>query len=83
MTDYPLSRTGTLHSYSTLRFGPPQFNPPYTIGCVDLPEDVRIFSRLQADIDYSVGQDMQVQIGPVIETPERVELGYIFSPGED
>lgn len=82
MDSRPLSRTGRLHSFSTLRFGPPQFNPPYMVGCVDLPEDVRIFTRLDDGADYEIDQSVEVEIKPVTEDEETIELGYVFAPVE-
>lgn len=81
MTPQPLSEAGQLHSYTTVRFGPPQFDPPYTIGCVDLPEEVRIFTRLEpTDAEYEIGQTVALRIAPVSETDEAIELGYAFGP---
>lgn len=81
MAPQPLSETGQLHSYTTVRFGPPQFDPPYTIGCVDLPEEVRIFTQLEpTDTDYEIGQSVELRIAQVSETDEAIELGYAFGP---
>jgi benzoylsuccinyl-CoA thiolase BbsA subunit len=43
----PLSTKGKLYSYATLIIGQPGMDVPYTVGYVDLPENIRIFSQLE------------------------------------
>lgn len=60
----PLTRKGTLHSFTVAYSGPSGFSPPYALGYVDLPEGVRIFSMLQDCGPFGeqlrIGQTMEV-----------------------
>src|SRR5688572_6752149 len=53
MATVPLSRTGILYSYTVVRVAPPAFKVPYTVGFIDLPEDVRVFAQIDADDDLA------------------------------
>jgi uncharacterized OB-fold protein len=73
MRSIPISRRGTLYSFSVLRQAPPEFDPPYLIGYVDMPEGVRIFTQL-ADVDPdAVTCDMPVELKLV--TPKQDRYG--------
>src|SRR5690606_2861577 len=41
-----LPRTGTLYSFTVLRVGPERWLRPAALGYVDLPNNVRVFSRI-------------------------------------
>lgn len=42
-----LSSEGTLYSFSVIHVGAPGAKVPYTLGYVDLPEDVRVLARIE------------------------------------
>jgi uncharacterized OB-fold protein len=73
----PLSRQGTLHSYTIAYAGPAGFQPPYPLGYVDLPEGVRIFSMLE-DCGR-LGE--QLRIGQTMEIV-RHDRDYRFRPSK-
>ena len=85
----PLSRNGTLYSYTVARNRPPGEykgldNPfqPFPIGLVELPEGVRILSVLQCDIDHlEIDMKLELSIQKLYEDDEgRIVLTYIFKP---
>ena len=58
----PISRRGTLYSYTQLAQGAPEFESPYFIGYVDMPEGVRVFTQL-TDVDpATIACDMPVEL---------------------
>jgi len=61
-----LSRIGRLYSYSTIHSAPRGFHVPYTVGFVDLDDDVRVFGQIE-------GGDTDL----VLETPMEPVLGVI------
>jgi benzoylsuccinyl-CoA thiolase BbsA subunit len=73
MRAIPISRRGKLYSYSVLRQGPPEFEPPYLIGYVDMPEGVRIFTHLADVKPEDVTCDMAVEV--VAVPPKRDHFG--------
>jgi uncharacterized OB-fold protein len=78
----PLSRVGTLYSFSTVHVAPKGFPTPYVIGYVDLPEDVRLFGQIEgATTGLEVGAAVEVVLG-VVRVSEAGEpiIGYKFRP---
>jgi uncharacterized OB-fold protein len=78
-----LDPVGTLFSYTTVYMKTAHFEPPYSIGYVDLPEGVRVFAPLRTDstADLAVGQKMQIEIGPLwSEADGTPVIGYRFHP---
>ncbi len=65
METVSLSRTGSLYSYTIVRIAPRQFSVPYTLGFVDLPEDVRILAQIESGASLSLGDSLELFIGPV------------------
>jgi uncharacterized OB-fold protein len=47
----PMPRTGKLYSFTTLHVGPQRWLRPAVLGYVDLPNGVRVFSRIAGDTD--------------------------------
>lgn len=62
----PLSRQGTLYSYADVYVPQPGMDPPYIVGYVDLPEDLRIFATLQGELkSFKCGQPVELTVGPI------------------
>ena len=92
MKEVPLSRRGTLYSFTTIRVRPPYFvgEVPYLVGVVELPEGERIRTLL-SHCDQSclkIGMEMELSIEVVgksnkpigkIEVGTEV-LGWTFRP---
>jgi len=83
MRAVPISRRGTLYSYSYLPQGAPEFDSPYFIAYVDMPEGVRVFTRL-ANVDpKSLACGMAVELMPAkpkIDRYGRVVGQFEFVP---
>ena len=79
----PLSRTGTLYSYSVLHYGPAAFDPPYAIAYVDLPEGVRVFGHLDGwkEGPRALGETLRIYGGVIGRAPNGSPLiGIRFAP---
>jgi uncharacterized OB-fold protein len=79
MTTVPLSRRGTLYTFTTVHAAPSAFSIPYTIGFIDLPEDVRILAQIEPTNGLSIGDELEVFVGPISHGPDgSVVQGYKF-----
>lgn len=78
------STEGTLYTFSVVRQSTPDFEVPYILGYVDLPEGVRIMGQIggcEPD-DLALGMTMTLSLEPFGEDVEGNELiGYRFRPG--
>jgi uncharacterized OB-fold protein len=80
-----LSGTGTLWAWTAVTTAPPgyQGEVPYGFGVVELPEGLRVITRLtEADpARLSAGQEMEMVVVPVRADDEgRPVVSYAFSP---
>lgn len=61
--------TGSVYAFTTIRrsFLPGESTAPYTVGLVELDgvEGVRLVSNLAADVDWSIGDRVQVRFDEV------------------
>ncbi len=79
----PLSRRGTLYTYTVIRQAPPRYPVPYAVGYVDLPEGVRVFAQLEGWERRELKADEAME---VFFTTIRVDegggglVGYRFRP---
>lgn len=82
----PLSRRGTLYTYTTVYQKPPDYGGevPYVIGRVLLPEGVFILSQIKGVAeDLHVGMDMKLVVEPIFTGPDGNEqLAYKFQPAD-
>jgi len=79
------STTATLYTFSVVRQSTPQFEVPYALGYVDLPEGVRVLSQLtgREPEDYELGMEMELVVEPFGTDDEGNEMaGYRFRPKE-
>ena len=80
-----LSSKGKLYSYTIARISTPLFSPPYVIAIVELPEGLKILSRIDIDEpDFEkleIDMDLELTVGEVGLNPkgQRV-LSYMFKP---
>jgi uncharacterized OB-fold protein len=82
LAEQPLSRIGTLHTYTRTYVGPPRLGSPYTVGFVDLPEKIRVFAPIvEGDTELQVGQTMEL-VMDVLWREEGGEevVSYKFRP---
>jgi len=77
-----LSRKGKLYSYTTGHMPSMYFQPPYTIGYVDMPEGVKIFAPLKMveGKPFKIGMDMEVVIEKLWQEGDNEIIGYKFKP---
>lgn len=79
-----LSRTGTLWAWTAVTAAPPGYEGPvpYGFGVVELPEGVRVVTRLtEADpAKLNQGQKMRLVLDPLVVEEERRVLTYAFAP---
>jgi uncharacterized OB-fold protein len=83
MRSIPISRRGKLYSYTVLQQGPAEFEPPYFIAYIDMPEGVRVFTHL-ADVKPGVLTcDMPVELRlaePKLDRYGRAVVQFKFTP---
>lgn len=82
---FPISRKGKLHTFARSHMGPSGLPTPYTIGFIDLPEGIKLFSLLTQcdpwDKVLAVGMEMEMVIETIREDEEGNEIvGYKFRP---
>lgn len=75
-----LSRTGKLYSFTTIRVGPKTIKPPYVIGYIDLPENLRIFAQIAiAPEKVKIGMDLEVTDGVIrLDNNDKPVVSYKF-----
>ena len=81
----PLSRKGKLHTFTRSHMGPAGIRTPFTIGFIELPEGIKLFSLLTQcdpwDEVLAVGMEMEMVIEAIREDEEGTEIvGYKFRP---
>jgi uncharacterized OB-fold protein len=80
------STAATLYTFSVVRQSTPQFEVPYALGYVDLPEGVRVLAQLTGrdPEDYQIGMEMELVVEPFGTDEEGKEMaGYRFRPKEE
>lgn len=82
LEDVHLSREGTLYSYTTARMPSSHFTPPFSVGFVDMPEGVRVFSPLKEveNRAFKVGMRVKLVIEKLWEEGDKEVVGYKFVP---
>lgn len=84
MEEMELSRIGKLYSFATAYMPSVHFQPPYTVGMVEMPEGMRVFGPLKIQEGererLRVGMEMEVIIEKLWEEGETEVIGYKFKP---
>jgi uncharacterized protein len=83
MEETPLSKKGTLYTYTIVRQAPPGFKPPYATALIDLPEGVRLFAQLTTADPKEIEMDGPVELtfGPIAVRKDGAEvISYKFKP---
>lgn len=80
----PLSKIGTLFSFSITRVPVGPFKPPIIAGYVDLPEGTRVFGQIHATAEeVHAGMRVKVETGVIWTEEDGTEvLGYYYVPCE-
>ena len=79
-----LGSHGTLYSYSTVHMNSEHFQAPYTVGWIELPEGIRIFSQIRGWQVQSLktGMDMRLSIERLWQTEDNDVMGHVFRPAD-
>jgi uncharacterized OB-fold protein len=86
MEEIKLSRKGKVYSYSTVMLPPPKWykgKVPFDIGYVELPEGVRIWTRLLGAEagTFKISQEVELDIDVMqVDDGGNEILGYCFIP---
>ena len=83
LTALPLSKQGTLYSWSIVHVAPKGWHLPFIAAYVDLPEEVRIFTHLVevAPEDLVFDMPVEVRIAELgIDEKNHAVKSYAFSP---
>jgi len=80
-----LSRNGKLYSFSIVHMPSEHFQPPYTVGWIELPEGIRIFSQIRGREEHPLktGMNMELAIEKLWDEGEKEVIGYTFRPSLD
>ncbi len=83
--DHVLSRSGTLHTFTTTHLGPPVLPAPYTIGFLDLPEGIKLMGLIriaQPAAEYlEIGMRMDIVLDRLRTEPDGDDIYcYMFAP---
>lgn len=71
----PLSRRGVLYSFSDIFVGQAGMKTPYVFGYVDLPEDLRIFARLDGEVgSFRCDDAVELAVGPIRNNRDGLPL---------
>ncbi|MGQ9677265.1 MAG: Zn-ribbon domain-containing OB-fold protein [Chloroflexota bacterium] len=89
MEDITLSDSGRLYTYTIIRYRPPGAykgpdpHVPFAVGLVELPEQLRVMSRL-TDCEFDrleVGMPLKLVVAPFyIDEQGREVISYSFKP---
>jgi len=85
MEEITLNPQGRVYTYTIVRQAPSGFQAPYTIALVDLPEGVRLFSRLTTinPEEIKIEGPVELTFGPIAKDKEDNEIiSYLFKPVE-
>ena len=77
-----LSRKGKLYTFTIGRMASMNFQPPYAIGLIEMPEGIRIMAPLKwSEGDpLKVGMEMEVVIEKLWQEKDKEIIGYKFKP---
>lgn len=76
----PLSRRGTIKTFSIIHQAPPRYAIPYAIGYVDLPEGVTLFTQFKdwKEKPLELGEEVELVIDDLREEGSDKLVGYKF-----
>jgi uncharacterized OB-fold protein len=78
----PLSKRGRLFSYTVVHVPVKNFQPPYAIGWIELPEGLVITSQIKGweKKHLEIGMDMEFIVEKLWEENGEEIIGYKFQP---
>lgn len=81
MADFELKGPGKLYSYSVVHAAPKLFSPPYAVGYVDFPGDVRVLGQIVGwnEALLKQGATMTIGWGPIARNADgSVRESFVF-----
>jgi len=79
LEEMPLSKRGTLYSYTITRVPVGRHPIPHAIGMITLPEKVRITVPLiMSEKDFKIGEEMEMVISTLWTEEDHDVIGYKF-----
>ncbi len=77
-----LSRYGKLYTFTTVYMASEHFPPPYSVGWIELPEDIRIFSQIRGwqEQPLKIGMEMRMYIETLWQDGDDEVIGFVFRP---
>jgi uncharacterized OB-fold protein len=81
IAEEPMPSRGVVYSLSTVHVGPPRWHKPLTLGYVDLPNAVRVFSHLRGDC--RIGDTVTLDLAEVGREKNGIPIkSFIFKSVE-
>ena len=77
-----LNRNGSLYTFTTVYLPSEHFPPPYTVGWIELPEGIRVFSQIRGwqEQPLKIGLGMRLFIEALWQDGDNEMTGYVFRP---
>ena len=75
-----LSGEGSLYAYSTVHVSSGRFKAPYILGYVDLPEGVRLFTRIPYEARERLRPDAPMRLKFLRDPQNSSRLDFVFVP---
>jgi len=84
LEEIQLGRRGRIHTFTICRMPVADLKAPYAIGYVDLPEGVRVFTRISGweEKGLEIGMEMEMETGRLYEAEGEAVVAYQFHPVE-
>lgn len=89
MEETLLGERGTLHTYTIVRLGYPNYTLPYVLALVELPEgkNLRVLAQLEGctEEEIRIGMPLQLSIGKIKIDPAtgKKVIGYKYRPAPE
>ena len=82
MQTVKLGNRGRLYSFTTSYMPSTHFEPPYTVGWVDLEDGIRVFAPIERskNQDLAIGMEMELVIDELWQEGDKSVVGYKFKP---
>jgi uncharacterized OB-fold protein len=61
-TGFPLSGQGVLYSFTRVHVAPAHWQTPYLVGYADFENDVRVFAKLDPEVDWAFGAPVRLRV---------------------
>lgn len=79
LEEMPLSKRGTLYSFTITRVPVGRYPIPHAVGMITLPEKVRLTAPLIiGEKDFKIGEEMEMVIGTLWTEEDHDVIGYKF-----